>query len=66
MQTSNSGHYVGAFLSSLVVAASQLGALQVIHATNAWDYGSYLLGGPLGMMASMVIYRKVIKRRPPT
>jgi hypothetical protein len=53
----NNSHYIGAFLNSGLISISQLGALQIIHAQSAWEYAAYMLGGPLGIVSSMFLYR---------
>ncbi len=53
----NNGHYVAAFSNSLMISLGQLGALQIIHASTPWEYVAYILGGPLGIVASMYLYR---------
>jgi hypothetical protein len=53
----NNGHYFSAFANSLVISLGQLGTLQIVHAQTGWDYAAYMLGGPLGIVFSMYIYR---------
>ena len=54
----NNGHYASAFCNSLLISLGQLGALQVIRAETGWDYAAYLLGGPVGIVCSMYVYRR--------
>lgn len=58
----NNGHYIGAFCNSLLISLGQLGALQIVHAQTGWDYGAYLLGGPLGIVCSMYFYRNHFRK----
>lgn len=58
IQTSNNGNYLGAFFSSMLVAATQIGAFRVVHATTTWEFAAYLIGGPVGMVTSMYLYRR--------
>ncbi len=58
----NNGHYLGAFVNSLMISLGQLGALQVIHAETTTEYASYLFGGPFGIVCSMLFYRHVVRR----
>lgn len=61
----NNGHYVAAFVNSLAISAGQLGALQVIHAHTPLEYAAYVLGGPLGIVCSMTLYRRWKKNHGP-
>jgi len=61
-QLVNNGHYAGAFCNSLLISFAQLGALQVVHTHTAWDIAAYIAGGPMGIVASMYIYRTRIRR----
>lgn len=54
----NNGHYISAFFNSLMISAGQLGALQIVHAQTPLEYAAYLLGGPFGIVASMLLYRR--------
>lgn len=54
----NNGHYVPAFLNSLMIGAGQLGALQIVHASTPLEYAAYLLGGPVAIVCSMVVFRR--------
>lgn len=58
----NNGHYWGAFANSAVISLGQIGAFQVVHAHTGWDYAAYMLGGPIGVVASMYCYRKKWKK----
>lgn len=58
----NNGHYLSAFFNSVAISLGQLGALQVVHAQTGWDYAAYLLGGPIGIVCSMHIYRRHWKK----
>ena len=56
-QLVNNGHYKSAFYSSLLISLGQIGALQIVHATTPFEYAAYILGGPLGIVLSMYLYR---------
>lgn len=58
----NNGHYAAAFINSSMISIGQLGALQIIHATTPVEYACYILGGPIGIICSMLFYRKFIRR----
>jgi hypothetical protein len=63
IQTSTAGNYVGAFCSSFFVGLTQIAALRIMQATTTWEYVAYLIGGPLGMVASMYIHRTSARRQ---
>ena len=58
----NNGHYAGAFCNSVMISLAQLGALQIVHAHTPSEYAAYIVGGPLGIVASMYLYRKFLHR----
>lgn len=58
----NNGHYAAAFSNSLMISLGQLGALQIVHASSPLEYAAYILGGPLGIVCSMHVYRRRFKR----
>jgi len=55
-------HYFAAFSNSLLISLGQLGMLQVIHASGPSEYAAYMLGGPIGIVCSMALYRRHFKR----
>lgn len=61
----NRGHFVAAFVTSFAIGASQLFALRVIPSpdTGALEMTCYLLGGPFGIVASMVAHPYLVGRR---
>ena len=61
-QLVNNGHFAGAFFNSLMISFGQIGAFGVIKATTPWEYAGYILGGPIGIITSMYLYRKFWKR----
>ena len=62
-QLVNNGHYAGAFFNSLMISLGQLGALQVINAKTSLEYAAYLLGGPFGIVCSMLVYRQIFGKK---
>lgn len=60
----NQGHYLGAFCNSLLISFAQLGALQVVHTRTPLDIAAYVVGGPLGIVASMLVFRRYFRRAP--
>ena len=59
----NNGHYAGAFCNSLMISLANIGALQVIHANTQLEYAAYIFGGPIGIVCSMVLFRRYFKKR---
>lgn len=61
----NRGHYVAAFFTSFAIGLSQLVALRVIPSpgTGELEMLGYLLGGPFGIVASMVAHPYIVGRR---
>lgn len=54
----NNGHYAAAFINSTLISLGQLGALQIVHATTPIEYAAYIAGGPIGIVCSMLLYRR--------
>jgi hypothetical protein len=61
-QLVNNGHYIGAFVNSVLISVSNLGALQIVGAHTGVEYAAYILGGPVGIVCSMVMYRRFFQR----
>ncbi len=61
-QLTYDGYYKSSFANSLLISVAQLGALQIVHANTVVDYAAYLLGGPIGIVTSMYIFRNHIKK----
>lgn len=61
----NRGHRIAAFFTSFAIGLSQLFALRVIPspATGELEMLAYLLGGPFGIVASMVAHPYIVGRR---
>lgn len=58
----NNGHYAHAFGNSMMISVGQLGALQVVHAQTPEQYAAYLLGGPFGIVFSMYVFRRFLRK----
>ena len=56
-QLVNNGHYVSAFLNSLVIGSSQLVLFKLAPDATGIEIAAYLAGGPFGIVASMAVYR---------
>ncbi len=67
-QLVNNGHYVSAFLNSLVIGACNLVLFKLAPDASGVEIAAYLAGGPFGIVASMAAYRHLnrAKRRPAT
>ncbi len=58
-QCVNSGHYIAAFFNSLAIGTGQFFILKLVpEAHGIGQYMAYLLGGPLGIIASMWAHRR--------
>ena len=54
----NRGHFVGAFINSLVISASQLLLLKLGPDAAGAEIAGYMLGGPLGIVSAMYAYQR--------
>ena len=55
----NNGYYVGAFCNSFVIGVGNLILLKVAPDTGPLGMVAFLSGGPLGIVSSMWIYRRI-------
>lgn len=62
-QLVNNGHFVGAFLNSLAIGAANLVLFKLAPEASGIEVAAYLAGGPFGIVASMLAYRRM--RRGP-
>ena len=64
----NGGHRVMAFCTSFCIGASNLVLFKMLPAQTDWlQIGAYLIGGPLGILASMAAHPHLVRlarRRP--
>lgn len=58
-QLVNNGHHVSAFLNSLAIGTANLVLFKLAPDAAGWEVAAYLTGGPFGIVASMVAYRRV-------
>lgn len=56
------GHYLAAFLTSFIIGASQIVLWRFVPDASPSQIGATLMGGPLGIVASMVAHRRYMKR----
>lgn len=64
-QLVNNGHYLSAFVNSLVIGGSQLVLFKLAPEATGLEIAAYLAGGPFGIVASMGFYRWLKRRRQP-
>jgi hypothetical protein len=62
-QLVNRGHHVAAMLNSFVIGSSNLLLFKLAPNASGWEIAGFLLGGPLGIVLSMVAYRRWFGRR---
>ena len=58
-QLVNNGHHVSAFLNSLVIGSCNLVLFKLAPNASGIEVAAYLAGGPFGIVASMVFYRRI-------
>lgn len=64
-QLVNNGHYIGATVNSALIGASQLALYKLAPEASGIEVAAYLIGGPIGIVASMALYRRVLRRKHP-
>lgn len=62
-QLVNHGHYIAAFLNSLAIGGTNLVLYKLAPQAGLLDAVGYLAGGPLGIVASMAVYRYRFKSK---
>lgn len=65
----NGGHRLMAFVTSFAIGASNLVLFKVLPGPTAWmEIAAYLLGGPFGIVASMLAHPHLVRlmRRKPS
>lgn len=55
----NSGRYVAAFLTSFGIGAANLALYKLAPDASGLEIAAYLSGGPVGIVASMWVHRRV-------
>jgi hypothetical protein len=58
-QLVNNGHHLGAFINSLAIGASNLVLFKLAPNAAGLEIAAYLIGGPFGIVASMVFYSRL-------
>lgn len=63
-QNVSGGHHSAAFVTSFLIGAGQLGILKLVPDTgDPWMIFAYLAGGPVAIVASMIIHPKTVGKR---
>lgn len=57
----NNGHFRAAFLTSFAISGSNLVLFKTLPQADVLQIAAYLLGGPLGIVASMWTHKRVMK-----
>lgn len=61
-QNVNQGHYLAAALTSLVIGGSTLWLYKLLPEADITQCAAYLLGGVLGILASMRVHRWLFRQ----
>ena len=59
----NGGHYVAAFITSFAIGAGNLVVLKLAPSATPTEMAAYLIGGPFGIVASMIAHRKFFRSK---
>lgn len=63
-QNVSGGHHSAAFITSFLIGAGQLGILKLVPNTgDTWMMVAYLAGGPIAIVASMIIHPRTVGKR---
>lgn len=63
-QNVNGGHYIAAGISSLAIGVGNLAILKMIpDTTDPLMIASYLVAGPLAIIASMITHRRTLGKK---
>jgi hypothetical protein len=65
-QLVNNGHFAAAFFNSLAIGAANLVLFKLAPDASGWEVAAYLAGGPFGIVASMVFYRRRYAKKAPS
>lgn len=61
-QNVNRGHYGWAAVTSLAISASTLWLYRLLPSAGVSEVAAYMAGGPLGIVASMVVHRRYLRK----
>ena len=59
----NGGYYVSAFVTSFAIGAGNLVVLKLAPSATPTEMAAYLIGGPFGIVASMIAHRKFFRSK---
>jgi hypothetical protein len=65
-QLVNRGHYVAAMLNSFCIGLGNLALYKLAPNASGIEIAAFLCGGPFGIVASMIVYKRVFARYRPT
>lgn len=54
----NRGHFIGAFLNSLLISIAQLLLLKLGPGATGMEIAGYILGGPFGIVSAMHVFER--------
>lgn len=60
----HNGRYVAAFLNSIVIGACNLVLFKLAPQATVFEIAAFLLGGPLGIVSAMWVFRHLHRRLP--
>lgn len=58
------GHYLAAFVTSFIIGGSQIVLWRFVPSADLGQIAATLMGGPLGITASMAAHRRWMRRAP--
>ncbi len=59
-QNVNQGHYLAAAITSLAIGAGHLALYRLMPGAGPSEIAAYLIGGPIGITASMWAHRRTL------
>ena len=57
-QLVNNGHFASAFVNSLAIGSANLALYKLAPTASGLEIAAFLCGGPFGIVASMLFYRR--------
>ena len=62
-QNVNQGHYLAAFVTSFAIGGGHLLLYRLMPQANTAEIIAYLMGGPFGITASMIVHRRFMSAK---
>lgn len=59
----NRGHFIGAFMNSLLISTAQLLLLKLGPNATGMEIAGYIFGGPFGIVSAMYVFQYWSARR---